>query len=421
MTLPFNASRPPFWYLILIRSGMLLLTVVAVPFWLDMAVYREGSYKVMTVLSECNTMLSAFLYGFKPAAQWMHIQSDSTGMYLFVLNAALLSLVGAVLYTLAFRQRIPSVRLVAVFVTFIRYTLAFKLLQYGFNKVFKYQFFEPEPNVLLTPFGMLPKELLYWSVNGISYGFSVFAGLLECFAGMLLLWKRTSVLGALLSVAILLQVVVVNFCYDISVKVLSLYLLLCSLMLLFPFLRSIVRFLTGAAVLPLSGIRNPTGICSSIVVYRIIKGGVLTMLACCLLYPYIISGNYNDDAAPRPLYHGAYIPQRIILNRDTFGQEDLAWKRIFIHRQHYFIVQDAADVMHDYAFTYEKDNVLHVYDASEEVSVLVFKEKESGGYTITGTWQGDLIEIDIAPVAWRDLPALRKGFHWRVDEENSYR
>lgn len=399
--------------LILIRSIMMTVVGLSVPFILDTALFRQEAYMLMAVISKGNTILSGYLYGFRPSGHWMHVQSDSTGLYLYMLNIALLSVAGSLVYTIGLKKKELSARGIALFTVFVRYLLAFKLLQYGLNKVFKCQFFQPEPNILYTPFGMLPKELLYWSVNGISYGFSVFTGALECLAGMLLLWRRTFVPGAIAAFVILVQVAAVNFCYDISVKILSLYLLLLAGILLFPYLKSIIRFLAGAAVPPLAGIRNNAG---STRRYGILKYTVILLMLGCTLYPYVISGNYNDDRAPRPPYHGAYSPERIIMNGDTFGKDELVWKRIFVHRKQYLIVQDDQDIMQDYPFSYGAGGGLYMEDPSGARSELFFETKDSLRYTITGIWQGDSLRMDVIRDGYKQLPALQQGFHWRVDE-----
>ena len=43
--------------------------------------------------------------------------------------------------------------------TGVAWFLALQLLQYGFDKVFKHQFYLPEPNTLYTPLGLLPPDL----------------------------------------------------------------------------------------------------------------------------------------------------------------------------------------------------------------------------------------------------------------------
>src|SRR5205085_9499653 len=109
------------------------------------------------------------------------------------------------------------------------YYLCLQLLKYGVDKIFKNQFYLPEPNTLFTPAGMLDKDILYWSTMGTSYGYNIFLGSLEIAAALFILIKRTRLIGLLLSLGILINVTEVNFGFDISVKLFSLFLLFFNL------------------------------------------------------------------------------------------------------------------------------------------------------------------------------------------------
>jgi len=71
---------------------------------------------------------------------------------------------------------------------------------------------------------------------------------------------------------------------------------------------------------------------------------VIALIVSDALYPYISSGNYNDDAASRPVLHGAY---RILPG----SRSDHRWERLFMHRQGYLILQDDADRFQDYTLS----------------------------------------------------------------------
>ena len=107
----------------------------------------------------------------------------------------------------------------------IRYYLAYQLMHYGFNKVFKWQFFLPEPNIVYSQIGWVSRELLYWSAIGSSYWFTVIAGGLEVLAGACLLFRKSLRIGLVLSLILLSNVVLINFTFNISVKLFSLFLL----------------------------------------------------------------------------------------------------------------------------------------------------------------------------------------------------
>jgi hypothetical protein len=81
-----------------------------------------------------------------------------------------------------------------------------------------------------------------WAWMGASYAYNVFAGIAEMGSGFLLFFRRTVTLGALASIAVLLNVVMINFAYDVPVKLYSSHLLLMAVFLLAPDLK---RFLNA--------------------------------------------------------------------------------------------------------------------------------------------------------------------------------
>ena len=100
----------------------------------------------------------------------LYLGSDSLLMYIYTASLLLLSLICAFVwkklqpkntYHTFWLRRIST------------YYLAFALFLYGFNKLFKYQFGFPEPNILFTPVGNLSPGMLYWTSMGTSYSYNL--------------------------------------------------------------------------------------------------------------------------------------------------------------------------------------------------------------------------------------------------------
>jgi hypothetical protein len=125
----------------------------------------------------------------------------------------------------------------------VRYTLAFTLFGYGFAKVFPLQFPYPQLSRMIEPFGDFSPMGVLWSFMGSSPAYTMFAGAAEVAGGALLLFPSTTTLGALFSAATLLNVVVLNFCYDVPVKLYSSNLLLMAVFLMAPDLGKLFNFL----------------------------------------------------------------------------------------------------------------------------------------------------------------------------------
>ena len=112
--------------------------------------------------------------------------------------------------------------------TLLRYTLAFTLFAYGFAKVFPLQFQPPHGLKLLEPYGEFSPMGALWSFMGASAGYTIFAGASETLGGLLLLFRRTTTLGALVSFGVMANVVALNFFYDVPVKLYSTNLLIMA-------------------------------------------------------------------------------------------------------------------------------------------------------------------------------------------------
>jgi hypothetical protein len=84
---------------------------------------------------------------------------------------------------------------------------------------------------LLTTVGELSRFELLWASMGASRSYVVFTGLVEIAAGALLFFRRSATLGALLAVAALGQVLVIDLSYDVTVKAYAAALLLMAVYL----------------------------------------------------------------------------------------------------------------------------------------------------------------------------------------------
>src|SRR5580693_3760934 len=73
-----------------------------------------------------------------------------------------------------------------------------------------------------------------WASIGASPAYEIFAGCAETLAGVLLIFPRTTMLGALVCVADMTQVFMLNMTYDVPVKLFSFHLLLMAMFLLAP-------------------------------------------------------------------------------------------------------------------------------------------------------------------------------------------
>jgi hypothetical protein len=87
-----------------------------------------------------------------------------------------------------------------------------------------------------SPMGLL------WSFMGASAAYTAFTGLAEITAALLLTMRRTALLGSLVAAGVMTNVVMLNFCYDVPVKLYSSHLLLMALFIAAPHAKRLADF-----------------------------------------------------------------------------------------------------------------------------------------------------------------------------------
>ncbi len=156
----------------------------------------------------------------------------------------------ALVWTALDRRRARPAALVRALRFYVRLFLGTSLLLYGVDKLIPAQMSAPLPSRLLQPVGEMSPMGLLWTFMGSSPAYEMFAGAAETLAGLLILWRRTATLGALVAIGAMAHVVMLNFCYDVPVKLLSSHLLLLSVALAWPELPRLFAAVRGDAVGP---------------------------------------------------------------------------------------------------------------------------------------------------------------------------
>lgn len=98
----------------------------------------------------------------------------------------------------------------------IRYWLALSISSYGFAKILKTQFQTPD-FLLDTPLSSLSGMSLTWYYYGYSYPMAVIIGLLQIGGSILLLYRKTTLLGVLILFPVMVNIVLINLFYKIAI------------------------------------------------------------------------------------------------------------------------------------------------------------------------------------------------------------
>ena len=151
-------------------------------------------------------------------------------LFLYAASALMLALIGSMVA----RGRPVSPRVTQFMQSYVRCFLAATLLSYGWTKLIPLQFGSIGPDSMVVSYGESSPMGLLWRFMAASTVYQMFTGLAELSAGVLLLVRRTMLPGAILAAAVLTNIALLNFCFDVPVKIFSVTLLCMSVSLILP-------------------------------------------------------------------------------------------------------------------------------------------------------------------------------------------
>lgn len=191
------------------------------------------------------------------AAQWLgqhlfhlqgpgaHLHGSGYGDRVLDWIAASIMLAVAALATAlwsALDRRTQYDTLLAWFRFGLRLTIAVAMLNYGSWKIFPIQMPPPSLAVLNEPLGQTSPLTMLWTLLGMNQAYEKICGGIEFLGALLLLYRRTALLGAMLAAFVMTNVVLFNFFFDVPVKLYAANLLLMALVAIVPDLRALFGF-----------------------------------------------------------------------------------------------------------------------------------------------------------------------------------
>jgi hypothetical protein len=153
-----------------------------------------------------------------------------------------LALVATLLWSALDRRRTSYPTLFGWFRFVLRLTLGVSMLSYGLDKVFLSQMPPPSLAVLNEPVGSTSPMMLLWTTIGLNPGYQIICGMAEVIAGLLILYRRTALLGAIVTAFVISNVVLYDAFFDVPVKIYATHLLLMALVVVTPDVRSLYAY-----------------------------------------------------------------------------------------------------------------------------------------------------------------------------------
>jgi hypothetical protein len=181
------------------------------------------------------------------AAHWHPTGSGDTTLH-WILNGLFLvfSLTGGIVWTIVAMlrgNRRKEYNTLYAWLRFgLRITCGLFMLNYGLAKVFPFQMAPISVGILNEPVGNMSPMTFLWALIGMNPVYEMVCGAAEVIGGVLLLYRRTALLGALISAFVMANVVLYNFFFDVPVKLFAVNLLLAICFLTLPDAQSLFSY-----------------------------------------------------------------------------------------------------------------------------------------------------------------------------------
>jgi hypothetical protein len=344
---------------------------------------------------------------------------DTTLDYIQDLCFVVLAAVVTIVWSIFDRRRSEYVKLHLCLRICMRYALALTLFSYGFAKVIPTQFAFPGLSRLIEPLGEFSPMGLLWTFMGYSTPYVVFSGLAEVIGGALLLFRRTATLGAMASAAVLLNIVMLNFCYDVPVKLYSTNLLLMAIFLMVPDLGRLANMLV------LNRPTQPANIDWPSFNRRWMN---LAMVGVKVLFVgyFVVStvqGSLNGYrnfvvGGPKPPLYGLYDVESFIRNGvelPPLTTDTTRWKRVIVQSPSAISIRMMDDSARGYSATYDAaKNSITLTVASDKTrkNVFTYSWPDPNHLVLAGLLINDTLAVKLRKTDPSKFLLVNRGFHW---------
>ena len=353
-----------------------------------------------------------------PLAPSRNGSGDTVFSYLRLFVVLIIAVVITVIWSVTDRKQKTDAFISYLLMVYMRFFFALIMMRYGIEKVIKAQF--PFPYYSLTEtYGESSPMRLMWSFMGYSTTYNFFMGCIEITSGFLVLFRKTTTLGALLGVAILCNIVVLNFCFDVPVKTFALTFLSVAFYILYPDLTRLYYFFFLNKAVPEVSFAPRFRKQQMNAFWNILKFALAVSIL------YAITGvirlkytMYGDGAFKKTPLFGIYHVETFVKNGDTLLPlltDASQWKTaniIFTKKATIKMMNDSSRICRFVTDTLHK--TIHVNDTEDSTYTAFFRYSlpDSSHLFLTGKIQEDSVSVLMKKQDMNQYRLLNRGFHW---------
>ena len=343
--------------------------------------------------------------------------------YVLLFCITVVAVVATAVWSALDRKRANYETLYQWFRVFLRMVVAVAMISYGSNKLFRMQFAEPSLARYVDSYGRTAPMGLLWAMMGYSHAYSFFGGVGEMLGGLLLLVPRLTSIGCLVTLGVMTNVLMLNFCYDVPRKIYCIHLIAFCLILLIPDMKKIGDFfllnrkeqLTPPVPMFKDKVMN-----YGLVLLQVIIG--VGALALCLHGAYL--DQLKNEAKVPEAIRGIWTVNDFVLNNVphaplvTDGQR---WHYVILDGKHDLTIQTMDGTQKRYYLDIDmKNGVIGVWVPPDKhrVGLMNFDYSSPNDVKFVGDVEGNHVVAETRRVDLSDpdrFLLMNRGMHWVTD------
>lgn len=337
---------------------------------------------------------------------------DTTYDYVLIFTIFLCAILTTLIWSIIDRKSSNYNKLYYWLTVALRFYIGFMLMNYGFAKLFKTQFPYPSLFRLTQAYGDSSPMGLAWTFMGFSNGYNIFMGVAEV-AAVLLLFRKTVAVGAIISLMTALNVMAVNYFFDVPVKIISTHLVLMLLFLLAENFHVLVKFFFNNKTALLSYPKRPyfknERVNKALNILKVLIIGI--SLYNVYYYTFKVYPKYFE----KPELYGLFEMENFKKNGEELihFKDTVRWKNIQISNPKWLSIKKLNETLyfkHDID-TIERKITLTKFSDSTKSYIVNYKQQDSI-YNFKVIMDNDTLTGNFIRKTEKDFLLMNRGFNW---------
>ena len=407
------------------RFILLYLVLYIIPYGFEYIVELELNPNSPSFWTSITTWFGETFLGWEFNMKRLMKGFDSKYDFSRFLLIAVLSVLGATIWGVL-KGRLQRIKVKTWIITIIRYHVGLTLILYGMSKVLMLQFGEMDLLNLEDKIGSYTGMSFLWKFMSYSAFYTKATGYIEVFGGILLLFRRTTFFGAIISFVAMVNVVIIDIGYDVSVKMFAIHLLLMVVVLISYDIGKIIRFVVFNKAV--EGVRYPSLFSSKqMKIKYVLKGGILIYFIISQFYFFNTRLDREKQENQHPSLTNVYVIKKQVVNGNDIDSiptsDSKKWDNIVINgssRLNNTMVVRTTQGRSLY-FSTKIDTINRIINfyryRGDENDSYTFKYEKLGekSYTFEGIYKSDTISLTTQSKSKEDYRLMRNKFKWIRD------